>query len=101
MAKNLLKERLQELAGVIKLSETSETPTFVIKKKSQEIGNSIASVLKQIPNDKWSELKGILDSFPQVTEDPKTSSLQRGRTGWDNNLKSIIGWFNKLNSNIK
>ena len=51
--------------------------------------------------DKWSELKGILDSFPQVTEDPKTSSLQRGRTGWDNNLKNIIEWFNKLSSNIK
>ena len=101
MAKNLLKERLQELAGVIKLTENEETPTFVIKKTSQEIGNSIANALKQIPNDKWSELRGILDNFPQVTEDPKTSSLQRGRTGWDNNFKSIIEWFNKLNSNIK
>jgi hypothetical protein len=88
MAKNLLKERLQELAGVIKLTEASETPTFVIKKTSQEIGNSITNALKQIPNDKWSELRSILDNFPQVTEDPKTSSLQRGRTGWDNNLKS-------------
>ena len=77
MAKNLLKERLQELAGVIKLTEASETPTFVIKKTSQEIGNSITNALKQIPNDKWSELRGILDNFPQVTEDPKTSSLQR------------------------
>ena len=71
MAKNLLKERLQELAGVIKLTEASETPTFVIKKTSQEIGNSITNALKQIPNDKWSELRGILDNFPQVTEDPK------------------------------
>ena len=101
MVKQTLKERLQELAGVIKLTEDSETPTFVIKKTSQEIGNSIANALKQIPNDKWSELKGILDSFPQITVDQKTSSLQRGRTGWDNNLKSIIEWFNKLNSNIK
>ena len=101
MANQILKERLQELAGIIEIQEASETPTFVIKKTSQEIGNSIASALKQIPNDKWSELRGILDNFPQVTEDPKTSSLQRGRTGWDNNLKNIIEWFNKLSSNIK
>ena len=101
MAKNLLKERLQELAGVIKLTEDSETPTFVIKKTSQEIGNSIASALKQIPNDKWAEVRDILDNFPQITAAPKTSSLQRGRTGWDNNLKNIIGGFNKLSSNIK
>ena len=101
MAKQTLKERLQELAGVIKLTEDSETPTFVIKKTSQEIGNSIANALKQIPNDKWSEMKSTLYSFPQVTEEPKTSSGQRGRTGWDNNLKNIIEWFNKLSSNIK
>ena len=99
MVKQTLKERLQELAGVIKLTEDSETPTFVIKKTSQEIGNSIASALKQIPNDKWAEVRDILDNFPQITEDPKTSSGQRGRTGWEDNLKSITEWFNRLNNN--
>ena len=117
MAKQLLKERFQELAGIQPIKEFGSsnpnrdyepqmqdkklTPTFIIQNKSEEIGESISKALKQIPNQTWAELEGILNNFPTITEEPKTSSFQRGRTGWDENLKNITEWFNKLNNDIK